>query len=387
MGIVCFFNAQHHKYQVQELLGLLSKYLEVESKTLRTGPVLQEELRALKFLHKSARVHIKLDQDEIGEKEEGVVIGTKRPEEEKAGERKRARYTRPFLTTAPLDMSVETPLPSSKDDLSAPIPLPPAHRQLQTSGTSGAFPGDLNLGSTNNNGIGLGHTATPYQAFRNVPSALQYAIKDFSYGDQEFTTFPDYVLPQYAQVAVNQPFDPSSLNPVQHGNGINIAPTPSPNTEAAMWATLNAYASSSGTAYGQVLGHMDNAGAKIGEISPPYSTGDLPGTSHSFLPNQGYEFQGTYGTTGLGIQCGHTPTPMHGGAYYNPGLTHPQPHVYPQANQFLQSDLQGHQIQATRRQSFPTSQTQVQVQLQGQRWSEGMIPQNGILGGGMLPQT
>jgi hypothetical protein len=380
MGIVCFFNAQHHKYQVQELLGLLSKYLEVESKTLRTGPVLQEELRALKFLHKSARVHIKSEQEVKIEKEGEVVIGTKRVEEGKGGERKRAKYTRPFMTTVPLDMSVD-PKAEGIKDFSAPIPLPVAHRQNQVSGSSRNFAPDFNFV----NDGGILHTQTPYQTYPHVPCVLQYAIKDFSHGDQDLTTYADYSLPiAYPQVQQgNQQFDPSSSNLFPNDmTGINL--TPSPNSEAIMWAALGAF-TNSGPAYSQVLSNMDTAGAQLGEISPPSSLGDLPGTTNLHIA-QGYEGYG-YGTSGLGIQLGNTPTPMHAG-YHNPVMAHPQPHIYSQQpNQYLQPNSQ--HMQAMRRQSFPLPQTQTQVQVQGQgmRWSQGMI-QNGTLGESIpIPQA
>jgi hypothetical protein len=380
MGIVCFFNAQHHKYQVQELLGLLSKYLEVESKTLRTGPVLQEELRALKFLHKSARVHIKSEQDVKIEKEGEVTLGTKRVEEEKGGERKRAKYTRPFMTTVPLDMSVD-PKTEGMKDCSAPIPLPVAHRQIQIPGSSRNFAPDFNYV----NDGGITHTQSPYQTYPHIPFAIQYAIKDLTHGDQDMTNYADYSLPiAYPQVQQgNQQFDPSSSNLFPNDiSGIN--PTPSPNTEAMMWAAMTAL-TNSGPAYSQVLSNMDTAGAQLGEISPPSSLGDLPGTTNLHLA-QGYEGYG-YGTSGLGIQLGHTPTPMHGG-YHNPVMAHPQPHIYTQQpNQYLHVQPDSQQIQAMRRQSFPLPQThmQVQAQPQGMRWSQGMI-QNGVIGE-TRPQT
>jgi len=379
MGIVCFFNAQHHKYQVQELLGLLSKYLEVESKTLRTGPVLQEELRALKFLHKSARVHIKSEQDVKTEKEGEVIIGTKRVEEEKGGERKRAKYTRPFMTTVPLDMSVD-PKTEGLRDCSAPIPLPLAHRQTQVAGPSS----NIATASTYVNDGGITHTQSPYQTYPNVPFAIQYALKDLTHGDQNVTTYVDYSLPNpYPQVQANQQFDPSSSNLFPNDmTGIN--PTPSPNSEAIMWAALGAF-TNSGPAYSQVLSNMDTAGAQLGEISPPSSLGDLPGTTSLHLA-QGYERYG-YGTSGLGIQLGHTPTPMHAG-YHNPVMAHPQPHVYTQQpNQYLHVQSNSQQLQAMRRQSFPLPQThtQVQAQAQGMGWNQGMI-QNGVIGE-TIPQT
>ena len=379
MGIVCFFNAQHHKYQVQELLGLLSKYLEVEPKTLRTGPVLQEELRALKFLHKSARVHIKSEQDVKNEKEGEVAKGVKRVEEEKGGERKRAKYTRPFMTTVPLDMSVDPKTEGMKECL-APIALPVAHRQSQVVGNSRNFATDFNLGNDGD----ITNTPSTYQTYPHVPCVLQYAIKDYSHGDQDLTTYADYSLPiAYPQVQANQQIDPSSSTLFPNDiSGIN--PTPSPNTEAMMWAALGAF-TNSGPAYSQVLSNMDTAGAQLGEISPPSSLGDLPGTTNLHLA-QGYEGYG-YGTAGLGIQLGNIPTPMHAG-YHNPVMAHPQPHIYTQqSNQYLhvQSNLQ--QTQAMRRQSFPLPQTHTQVQGQGQgmRWSQGMI-QNGA-NGETVPQT
>jgi hypothetical protein len=390
MGIVCFFNAQHHKYQVQELLGLLSKYLKVESKTLRTGPVLQEELRALRFLHKSARVHINEQNTTVKEGEGSVKIG-KRATEEKERERKRPKYIRPFTTTVPLDMSIDIHATEGAKDTSAPIPLPLAHRQLlQTPGTSRTFGTDFNLGMGMNDSNGITHTQSPFHFFPNVPSVLQSAIKDYSYGDQDLTAYADYALPILYPQITNQQFDPSSLNMYQAGtNGIN--PTPSRNTDANLFAALSAYAApvSNGTVYGQVLGNMDTAGAQIGEISPPSSLGDLPGTTNQHLAMQGYEGYGY--PTGLGVQLGHTPTSMHAGTYYNTNtnavMAHPQPHVYtqqPQLNQFLQPPPQT-QIQAMRRQSFPQQPTY--TQLQGQRWSEGMILQNGVIGSGTIPQT
>ena len=379
MGIVCFFNAQHHKYQVQELLGLLSKYLEVESKTLRTGPVLQEELRALKFLHKSARVHIKSEQDVKNEKEGGGATGSKRVEDGEGGERKRAKYTRPFMTTVPLDMSVD-PKTEGVKDCSAPLPLPIAHRQIQAAGSSRDFAADCNLV----NGGAINNTPSTYQTYPHVPSVLQYAIKDYSHGDQDLTTYADYSLPiAYPQIQANQQFDQSSSTLFPNDtSGIN--PTPSPNTEAIMWAALGAFANS-GPAYSQVLSNMDMAGAQLGEISPPSSLGDLPGTTNLHLA-QGYEGYG-YGTAGLGIQLGNIPTPMHAG-YHNPVMAHPQPHVYTQqSNQYLHVRSNSQQIQAMRRQSFPLTQTHTQVQGQGQGmgWSQGMI-QNGVHGE-TVPQT
>lgn len=387
MGIVCFFNAQHHKYQVQELLGLLSKYLEVESKTLRTGLVLQEELRALKFLYKSAKVHIKLEQN-VGKEGEGegrVKIGSKRSEEEKGGEKKRAKYIRPYMTTVPLDMSID-PIATAGKDNTAPIPLPLAHRQLQTPGNSRTF-GDLNLGINGSGGFGITHTQSP---FPNVPTGLQHAVNGFSIGDQDFTNYlgysPPNLFPQaQAQGGLGPESDQSQFTFTNFAAGVNgINPTPSPNTEADMWAALGAF-NSSGTAFTQVLSNMDVAGAQLGEISPPSSTGDLPGSTNYHL-TRGYEGYG-YGTSGLGIQLGHTPTPMHGG-YYNPAMAHPQPHVYtqqqPHVNQYLQPNPQ--QTQAIRRQSYPLAQTHTQVQGQGMRWSHGMIPQNGERGAGSMPQ-
>jgi hypothetical protein len=419
MGIVCFFNAQHHKYQVQELLGLLSKYLEVESKTLRTGPVLQEELRALKFLHKSARVHIKLEQN-LGDGKENdgnPVIGVKRPEEDKEPEkatereRKRPKYSRPFTTTVPLDMSIEARGDVvGKSDPSAPIPLPQAHRQqLQTpsTSTSRGFLGDFGLGSTDGNN--MPHTLSPYQTYPHVPSALQYAIKDFSFGDQDLTTYTDYSLPiVYPQIDITRSqvptFDPSAQQPFTNTNitSNGIAPTPSPNTEANMWAAMQgAFPTSTGTAFGQVLSNMDTAGAQLGEISPPSSLGDLPGTTNLHLAMQGYEGYGYPGTTtGLGIQLGHTPTPMHAGTYYNPMIVHPQPHMYlqhpqpqpqhqqPQVQQLQpQQQQQQQHSQAMRRQSYPQPQTQTTNQ--GQSWSQSMLnqSQNGIQGTIGIPQT
>lgn len=403
MGIVCFFNAQHHKYQVQELLGLLSNYLEVESKTLRTGPVLQEELRALKFLHKSARLHIKLEQGtgDVKEKEGHTVVGIKRPEEEKEKEkereRKRPKYTRPFTTTVPLDMSIESRGEAGgKSDTSAPIPLPQAHRQLlQTPSTSSSrnFIGDFGLGMSDANG--MAHSLSPYQTYPNVPSALQYAIKDFSFGDQDLTTFTDYSLPiTYPQVDMNRTqastFDPSALQQFTMLNNHGIAPTPSPNTEAAVWAAMGSVATSSGTAFGQVLSNMDTAGAQLGEISPPTSLGDLPGTTIRHL--EGYDGYG-YPGIGLGIQLGHTPTPMHAGTYYNPMMVHPQPHMYLQQPQHQQQQQQAQQqqtnqqlnLQAMRRQSYPQPQTQTQNT--GQSWSQSLMNHNGIQGSSGIPQT
>jgi len=379
MGIVCFFNAQHHKYQVQELLGLLSRYLEVESKTLRTGPVLQEELRALKFLHKSARVHIKSEQDVKTETQGEMVIGTKRVEEEKGGERKRAKYTRPFMTTVPLDMSID-PKSEGLRDCSTPIPLPLAHRQTQVAGPSSNIATAFNYV----NDGGIAHTQSPYQTYPNVPFAIQYALKDLTHGDQNVTTYVDYSLPNpYPQVQANQQFDPSSSNLFPNDmTGIN--PTPSPNSEAIMWAALGAF-TNSGPAYSQVLSNMDTAGAQLGEISPPSSLGDLPGTTNLHLA-QGYEGYG-YGTSGLGIQLGHTPTPMHAG-YHNPVMAHSQPHVYTQQpNQYLHVQSNSQQLQAMRRQSFPLPQThtQVQAQAQGMGWGQNMIPNGAI--GEAIPQT
>jgi hypothetical protein len=370
---------------------------------------LQEEQRALKFLHKSARVHVKLEQRQVdaqptaaegseakgqdnSENKEGLEAVSE-PEKEKERAAKRTRYSRPFTTSAPLQLHVhpagEVHAGSSRH--ADAMSLPPAHPSAgpQTPSTASTY-----LAPPNGNGLGTNvpYSQSPFQAYPHVPSALQYAIKDFSFGDQDLTTFTDFSLPvqnpMYSSTDItrslslgNAPlghghiqhqnqnqFDTFGLGQIQNFSG--IAPTPSPNTDAAVWDALQAMGASNslglGTTFSQVLSNMDNAGAQIGELSPPSSLGDLPG-SNAYSAWGYYDplpaGQGHGVGLGLGIQLGHVSTPMHGGTVAGIGYgsnVHPDPHAQAvqQHHQPMMQHPQPHTHiqQPMRRQSYPLPQ-------------------------------
>jgi hypothetical protein len=242
-------------------------------------------------------------------------------------------------------------------------------------------------GYSNGNGLGMTYSHLPHP-FGNVPPEIQTAIGDFAFGDQDHKTFADFSLPFFASNQGQRlTYDPAMTQITNNINTNGIAPTPSPNTEANVWAAMNSLTNPSDTTIitprDQVLINFHNASAGL-DYSPPNSIGDLPGSTNQNLQMQNYN----YGlTTGLGIQLGHLPTPMHGGTYYNPIMSHPQPHIFAQQGQQqnqatagqvqtqaqMPSQVQG---QVMRRQSYP------QPAGQGQGWGQNVLAQDGL-----LPQT
>lgn len=266
MGVVCFHHDQHHKYQVQELLRLLEKYLEVESKTLRKGPVLHQELRALWFLHKSARVHIKLGNTGGDRKEKkrrsSAEMADGGGSSSGSGERvtKRPRPVpapvRPFTTSTPLQTIATLP-PSVPGGVgvaaasASAIPLPVAHPQAQGIAPMPSAP----------------TAVPPAQAlapFPHVPLYLQGPIKDFSFGDTDTMSFNEQFGLNTVQSQYNWPSQSQWLN---MGSGFIS------NTD--MWSATPTIASSSTVA--QVMSTFNKAGQ---DVSPEQPLSELPFIDH-----------------------------------------------------------------------------------------------------------
>lgn len=282
MGIVCFYNAQHHKYKVEELLQLLSKYLEVESKTLRKGPVLEEELKALKFLHKSAKVHIKLgDRAAAGPAGDASGVSARIrsiaelgvPESER--EAKRPRVNLPFTTSTPLLQNVTPsssttifhPPVSASTSQDGPIPLPVAHHSQTTlfspqTATSTSSSATITAGPNMagaSAGIHPGQAYFPHVPCQNIPLNLQASIGDLSSGDRGQMFFSDFNgVNIHSQLETFRPYHgaPAFLST---GGGVTLYPTVNGHGNGS----VDAHGTGSGQAVGLGLDLSDESGREF----------------------------------------------------------------------------------------------------------------------------
>lgn len=254
MGVLCFSPAPKHRYKVEDLLRLLSKYLEIESRTVRKGPVLEEELRSLKFLYKSAKVHARLaggPPSALGGKRNRVAISSPadggRVElswigEVNEGEPSGWREAKRQKTVGPLTTSI--PLPSADSQArtwahlhtntnmerysDGPIPLPPPgqiagpnhvanHELLQNDDTHAPRhePAAASVTNLMLQAHLVGQQQYTAHQYNNIPFNLQGTIADFSSGDHHQMSFTDVG----GVSTIHSQIDSYRLQPPTHGVG------------------------------------------------------------------------------------------------------------------------------------------------------------------------